>query len=345
MNDSEDNLDTLEIYISTIEELIEKFDKKKERTKLQKDEVKNIKKFKKIQFFSQYIELEDKILSFIDKHIGIKDKDMENLINKFLKYWKNYQDSWSDEYWKIYNKFSLIQNNCEKSEINYDNNLQNLLKKDIEELFITEENEENKNNNSNNKIDNLHLQKFDNLLFENGNFLKNPNSQAPAVKIRKENKRLFHVKRSRNTVSIGLSRFDKPENKLTSSFMDRDKNINIGNVINESKSSDEDSENDSCNNNNKELKAILNDTKRQSKNKEKDLMKEIDLDIENEISKTKIKGNEISLIYLFIQLKKKIKMRKSVEIAFTVKFFNKNYYNLFLLQIFLNNFLEEKFIK
>jgi hypothetical protein len=40
MNDSDDNnLDILEIYISTIEELIDKFIKKKNPTRLQKDEV------------------------------------------------------------------------------------------------------------------------------------------------------------------------------------------------------------------------------------------------------------------------------------------------------------------
>lgn len=45
-NDSEDNnLDTLKIYISKIEELIKKFDKIKDRTKLQKDEVKSFKIF------------------------------------------------------------------------------------------------------------------------------------------------------------------------------------------------------------------------------------------------------------------------------------------------------------
>jgi hypothetical protein len=51
MNDSDDNnLETLEIYISTIEELIEKFNKKKNPSKLQKDEVNllYINKYKKL---------------------------------------------------------------------------------------------------------------------------------------------------------------------------------------------------------------------------------------------------------------------------------------------------------
>lgn len=223
---------------------------------------------------------------------------MEYLFNKFLKFWKNYQDSWSDEYWKIYKKFSLIQNNCEKSEINYDYNIQILLKKDIEELYIKEGNEENKANNSSNKIGNKNFQKFENLLFEDGKFLKNPNSQVAAFKIKNQNKRLFNVKRSRNTISVGLNRFNKPENILTTSFMDRDrkKNLNIRNMK-VTDSSDEDSENETDNNNNKELKAIINDTKRQrDKNKKIDLMKKIDLDIENEISKLKTKGNEILLM-------------------------------------------------
>jgi hypothetical protein len=56
-----------------------------------------------------YIQLEDKLISLFGA-VQVSDSDndkdgyYEKLTEEFKKYWTDYQDTWSDEYWKIYNK-------------------------------------------------------------------------------------------------------------------------------------------------------------------------------------------------------------------------------------------------
>jgi hypothetical protein len=260
---------------------------------------------------------------------------MEILINKFLKYWKNYQDSWSEEYLKIYEKFSFMQNNCENHDINYENNLHNLLKNDMHEFYGSEEDEEyiEKNKyNANNKTDKNNMEKYGNLLFENGNLLKNPMSNTPSVNIRKENKKIFHIKRSRNTIAIGSNKFESDQNIFNSGYLDKERNdndnTNNNNINNENKDKDKDDnfdkykykykkennvilesnedseEKDTYNKNdeNNRLQAILNGDNKKGKNKyEKiEIIKQIDLDIitENYLSnKSSVKKSNKNYIY------------------------------------------------
>jgi hypothetical protein len=61
---------------------------------------------------SEYINLEDKILSLIEflSEEPINPGQIQELSNTFNQYWGEYQDTWNEEYWEVYNLFRQIGN-------------------------------------------------------------------------------------------------------------------------------------------------------------------------------------------------------------------------------------------
>lgn len=99
---NEDKLEELECCIGLMKEEVEKL----ENAPCSDKELDT--------FMRYYIELEDKIISlmeYLSQLQGINQEKMETLTNVFNKYWGEYQDSWSDKYWNIYNTHRQIKDN------------------------------------------------------------------------------------------------------------------------------------------------------------------------------------------------------------------------------------------
>jgi hypothetical protein len=92
----EEIFSNLEIYIECLQENVSKF--------------KNTHKpgyFGTQEFILEYVNLEEKILDIFDslntRKIDKKcRKQLENLVNEFNASWTDYQDTWTDVMWEIY---------------------------------------------------------------------------------------------------------------------------------------------------------------------------------------------------------------------------------------------------
>lgn len=96
----DDKLEVLEFYIGLLQERVENLKKESSNNREQLTE-----------FMSEYIDLEDKILNLMQKLSQCpieNNQTMEELTNTFNKYWSDYQDTWSDDYWEVYNMFRHI---------------------------------------------------------------------------------------------------------------------------------------------------------------------------------------------------------------------------------------------
>lgn len=63
----------------------------------------------KLEFMFEYTILEENILNIFDKLNSIKisknqQKRIEILLGEFNIYWKDFQDEWEEEFWRIYGK-------------------------------------------------------------------------------------------------------------------------------------------------------------------------------------------------------------------------------------------------
>jgi len=97
----EDKLEEFESCVILIEERVIEFKNNKNVT----EEILN-------EFMSEYIDLEDKILTYIDKlsHVnGIDEVKMDQLIKKFNTYWELYQNDWPENYWDTYDMYRVIK--------------------------------------------------------------------------------------------------------------------------------------------------------------------------------------------------------------------------------------------
>jgi hypothetical protein len=93
----ENEIENLEFYIGLLQELVEAFRK----------DTSNIPQQLR-DFFNEYIQLEDKILSLISHlsqniKLNAENQTFSSLINTFNIYWGVLQDQWSDQEWEIYN--------------------------------------------------------------------------------------------------------------------------------------------------------------------------------------------------------------------------------------------------
>ena len=92
----EEIFSNLEIYIECLQENVSKF--------------KNTHKpgyFETQEFMLEYVNLEEKILDIFDslntrKVVFKCRRQLENLVNEFNASWTDYQDTWTDTMWEIY---------------------------------------------------------------------------------------------------------------------------------------------------------------------------------------------------------------------------------------------------
>jgi hypothetical protein len=106
----DDKIEVLEFYIGLLQDRVENFKKEKNTNKQQLNE-----------FMSEYIDLEDKILNLMNKISQGSEVDaeqMESLTNTFNKYWGDFQDEWSDDYWDVYNMYRHINDKDLFNQIN-----------------------------------------------------------------------------------------------------------------------------------------------------------------------------------------------------------------------------------
>jgi hypothetical protein len=110
MND-EDKLEILEFYVGLLAERVENFNKEKSASRIKLNE-----------FICEYIDLEDKILNLMEKLSQANTENnpdlMEGITFTFNKYWGDYQDEWSDEYWDVYNMFRHVNDKELFSQLN-----------------------------------------------------------------------------------------------------------------------------------------------------------------------------------------------------------------------------------
>lgn len=119
-----------------------------------------------------------------------KSPEINKLVDRFVIYWRKYQESWTEEEWNYYNKFAFLSKNQDKnSNLNNNNNelylncytdmnvISNLLKADIRELNNSSSSIVNEKVSETNKIkiqENLlcvkSLSKYENLVFSNDQF-------------------------------------------------------------------------------------------------------------------------------------------------------------------------------
>lgn len=115
---------------------------------------------------------------------------MNELVDNFVIYWRKYQETWTEEDWKFYNKFALLNKSFDKNVIMSNNNnneifmnkhanfnyINNLMKADIKQLNNSNSDSgSNKEKNEANKIEeNLlsvkNLNMYNNLAFSKDNF-------------------------------------------------------------------------------------------------------------------------------------------------------------------------------
>lgn len=117
--EKEDELiNDLEDFIECLREITDTFNQVKNPNYEQREEVKEYYKF---QFFNDYINLEDNILSTFAKIKTSENERIANLITQFNNYWNDYQDTWSEEYWQIFLEY--FRNHYEKLRKSRDKNL------------------------------------------------------------------------------------------------------------------------------------------------------------------------------------------------------------------------------
>jgi DNA repair exonuclease SbcCD ATPase subunit len=99
IDNNEDKLEELESLIGLIEDLV-----------LELKKLNSVSDEKLNEFMSEYIDLEDKILTImqqLSEVLDIKNK-MINLTKKFNTYWGEYQNTWPDNFWDTYDMYRSI---------------------------------------------------------------------------------------------------------------------------------------------------------------------------------------------------------------------------------------------
>ncbi len=121
-----------------------------------------------------------------------KSSEIGKLVDTFNIYWKNYQETWNEDNWNYYNKFSILNNSINKNllkstvnnnDINFNRNFDmndiNIIKNDINHLNNSYSNDEKVKDKSKNQsrinenILDKGLHKYSNLLFPYDNFYTN----------------------------------------------------------------------------------------------------------------------------------------------------------------------------
>lgn len=158
---------------------------------------------------SEYINLEDKIISLIetlseDKET-LENAEISNQITEltsvFNKYWSEYQDTWSDEYWEVYNIFRQIDNKHTTLIKNKQLNLNNTENTENDLSFINYEEEKMQDCKNGEKV-----------------FL------SPT---KKNKTKTSSVDRSTFNTSINLNKIDEELDKVEDDLLDANENINL----------------------------------------------------------------------------------------------------------------------